>query len=1120
MKQDGTASTDVLKVKDVMHQPNTKTAYGRFYYKPSTTMKLYAAESKIAYTFGSQTFGTGAICQVFTSGTAMPTAVPSDLVSDCVISGSTVTVKMAKESTANFHVQITAMDAWLAAAGKVTGSVTNFANPVQTTDADTTKQYAMPEAKSPVVVGQSNTPDGTMTVVVARKLVNVMDVGMISFTVTPKKQDFGASDLAFISFPSYYNPYIGCGMRCSMYDTKAKADGERLYCMVAWDYTLKVMGPATAAKKDAAFEMRVYGVQMNLHAAAGNFGFGLTNTTYWGTHNHLVEFKAAADTTTGVWGGKLPITVTAMTLSSSIMRSTADITAAFTLPTTADTVTKSSDFVAMTLPFQWMGVSSWMDGTGSASASLKLVTTTGTGTAAKTTKTAVKGSVVQLSGCTVVFELDTTATKLDETKSYEFVLSSVPTAEGAAGAAAMNLGSVVLSVGKMATGGFGYSSAQLMAALPVMTVPTGKNLLEFTSAMATVSRGTYTKNAVCIQPASGNFKADVSVAVSGSTFKLNPASLSAKMGAASACGDMGTGSTTQMSTHMVRWTVNNGTALYTNLPVLKATVNGAQATVTVPDKVTCSLGGSSVPIVVTASAVPFADIKVSLTTSIASDEKKTDNSVGITPNAGEVVTLKVGANSGVLGFKCAATVTGKELKYKLDGTDKAVFALSASTIAVTAAKAGTKPTAPAMKVAMVADKSEAASTVVEGECPGMGGSWISLTPTAYGNAVLASAADVRSAHGKFVAGKANAHAGPQWCYAAVAAAAAKTTCTFASASKATYTTAMYCETIEGWFFASKAVNVTAKDNGGKPVSLTLTYTKAISDITDNALVLSVCGKLAESMAVPYSRVTDAYGGFFGSPSPSLPAAAAVTPAAAKTNTTANKTRMLNATANKTPAKTSWTLNLFVQPDPFAKKVDNAATVSAATGTAAKAAIDGVTKAKYGAATATAAAVSETAVKWVKKPAATGGAKQVTLAGSTDAAGYVYCAVSKTASRLRMLNTTNASNATATKKAASPTKTEPVNLQSASTASKYSIQRQEMKTGKLAFSLVFTGLAEGKSYGWMCEATSLSPSNPQFRTAMEKGTAATNAAVVVKTGDSALWSSLFAAVLMIAAVFFY
>lgn len=558
------------------------------------------------------------------------------------------------------------------------------------------------------------------------------------------------------------------------------------------------------------------------------------------------------------------------------------------------------------------------------------------------------------------------------------------------------------------------------------------------------------------------------------------------------------------------------------------TVNGNTATVTVPDKVTCSLGGSSVPIVVTSSAVPFNDVKVSLTTSIADDEAKTDKSVGITPNAGEVVTLKLGAATGVLGFTCAATVTGSELKYKLDGTDKAQFALSATVIAVTAAKAGTKPTAPTMAVAMVADGSKAASTKVEGECPGMGASWISLTPSAMGNTVLAAVADVRTAHGKFDAAAEGNHARQQWCYAAVAAAGAKTTCTFATASKAKYTTALYCETIEGWFFASKAVNVTAKDNGGKPVGLTLTYKKAIDDITNNDVVLKVCGKLAESMAVPYARVTDAYGGYFGFTSPSLPAAAAKPAApAAKTNTTAaaNKTRVLNATTNATTpaAKTEWTLNLFVQPDPFADTVDNAATATAASGTAAQAAVDSVTKATYGAATAKAAAITEAAVKFVKAPTATGGAKQLTIAGSVDVASYVYCAVSKTASRLRMLNATNASNASnaTAKPAAAPVAKEVVTLQSAATAAKYTIQRFEAKTAALAFSLNFAGLAEGKTYSWMCEATSLSPSNAQFRTAMVKGNTATAAAPAPKsTGDSALWSSLFAAVLMIAAVFFY
>merc|ERR1712146_877684 len=176
--------------------------------------------------------------------------------------------------------------------------------------------------------------------------------------------------------------------------------------------------------------------------------------------------------------------------------------------------------------------------------------------------------------------------------------------------------------------------------------------------------------------------------------------------------------------------------------------------------------------------------------------------------------------------------------------------------------------------------------------------------------------------------------------------------------------------------------------------------------------------------------------------------------------------------------TEWVVNLFVQPDPFVDTADNAKTITSVTSDAAKAVIDTVTKTKYGTMTA--------------KPAAVGGAKKVTISGSTDVAAYVYCAVSKTASRLRMLNTTNASNATnATKTAV--VSNEPVNLQSADTALKYHVKRSETTATKLDFSHVFDGLLEGKTYEWMCEATSLSPSNPSFRTALEKGTVSTNAA---------------------------
>jgi len=387
---------------------------------------------------------------------------------------------------------------------------------------------------------------------------------------------------------------------------------------------------------------------------------------------------------------------------------------------------------------------------------------------------------------------------------------------------------------------------------------------------------------------------------------------------------------------------------------------------------------------------------------------------------------------------------------------------------------------------------------------------------------LTAIADVRQAHGKYSATADNLHEKDQWCSVAVAAAAGKTTCTFSTASRGEYAAILYCETIEGWFFASKSVNVTAKDNGGKPVSLSLTYKKAIDDVAQNGVVLKICGKLAENMAVPYARVTDAYGGYFNNPSATLPAASA-TPAKPATNTTNTTKRMLNTTKNTTtPAKTEWVLNLFVQPDPFAEKVDNAATVTAATSTSALAAVDTVTKATYGAMTAKAAAVTEKAVKWVAKPKATGGAKQITIAGSTDVGGYVYCAVSKTGTstaKRRMLNTNTTNNTNNVTKTPSATN-KVTNLQSASVAKTHHVQRTETKTGALTFSQVFKGLLEGSAYSWMCEATSLSPSAPLFRTAMESGSATTDPAPVVPAADSALWSSLFAAILMIAAVFFF
>jgi hypothetical protein len=115
-----------------MYCPNSKGAIGKFVFKPSTSMTLYAGKSTIDYTFGSQTFGATAKCMVFTSDGTKPSMIHSDLVSKCEISGSNVKVTMAKSSTANFHVQIVGMDAWLASASnKVTGNVITYTTTVQ-----------------------------------------------------------------------------------------------------------------------------------------------------------------------------------------------------------------------------------------------------------------------------------------------------------------------------------------------------------------------------------------------------------------------------------------------------------------------------------------------------------------------------------------------------------------------------------------------------------------------------------------------------------------------------------------------------------------------------------------------------------------------------------------------------------------------------------------------------------------------------------------------------------------------------------------------------------------------------------------------------------------------------
>lgn len=89
--------------------------------------------------------------------------------------------------------------------------------------------------------------------------------------------------------------------------------------------------------------------------------------------------------------------------------------------------------------------------------------------------------------------------------------------------------------------------------------------------------------------------------------------------------------------------------------------------------------------------------------------------------------------------------------------------------------------------------------------------------------------------------------------------------------------------------------------------MTLTYKKKIDDVTDNAVVRQLTGVVAEALQVPYSRVTDAYGGYSGYKSPDLPAA----PAAPAAKNTTNTTKRMLATNASNTTPSSYPVNIYV-----------------------------------------------------------------------------------------------------------------------------------------------------------------------------------------------------------------
>lgn len=66
---------------------------------------------------------------------------------------------------------------------------------------------------------------------------------------------------------------------------------------------------------------------------------------------------------------------------------------------------------------------------------------------------------------------------------------------------------------------------------------------------------------------------------------------------------------------------------------------------------------------------------------------------------------------------------------------------------------------------------------------------------------------------------------------------------------------LYCVTTDPFFYAlSKTLAVTSKDNGGKVTKVTLTFGKAIDDITNNADVLAILCVVSTNLALAPNMV--------------------------------------------------------------------------------------------------------------------------------------------------------------------------------------------------------------------------------------------------------------------------
>lgn len=161
---------------------------GRFFFKPApSNVVLYAGKTTLKYDFTGYSLGDGVICQVFDANTAgdAPGKKPSTKVSKCEVSGVSVTITMATESTVDFFVQLVGATAYpapgtSAAKSYIDATITSFGKPVQLANAS--EKLRVPLVYAGKEAGESNTPTAMHAdPKVTRSLINVMDVGMVEF---------------------------------------------------------------------------------------------------------------------------------------------------------------------------------------------------------------------------------------------------------------------------------------------------------------------------------------------------------------------------------------------------------------------------------------------------------------------------------------------------------------------------------------------------------------------------------------------------------------------------------------------------------------------------------------------------------------------------------------------------------------------------------------------------------------------------------------------------------------------------------------------------------------------------------------------------------------------------